>query len=134
MNDFRKESLFKALDYLNNAIEKEPDWAPLYAGLAELWMWMQQAGYEPPSVTAPKIYENLDKAMGLDQDLAEVHYLRAMIAHLVEWDWKKSEKEFLKTLAINPNDPSSRLLYSQLLLIMQRNQEALARKRAGGRP
>ncbi len=128
MNDFRKESLFKALDYLNNAIEKEPDWAPLYAGLAELWMWIQQAGYEPPSVTAPKIYENLDKAMELDQDLAEVHYLRAMIAHLVEWDWKKSEKEFLKTLAINPNDPSSRLLYSQLLLIMQRNQEALAQR------
>jgi serine/threonine protein kinase len=127
-NDSRKESLFKAVDYLNSAIEKEPDWAPLYAGLAELWMWIQQAGYEPPSVAAPKIYENLNKAMELDQDLAEVHYLSAMIAHLVEWDWEKSEKEFLKTLAINPNDSYSRLLYSQLLLILQRNDEALAQR------
>jgi len=128
VNDFRKESLFKALGYLNSAIEKEPDWAPLYAGLAEQWMWIQQGGYESPSVAAPKIYENLNKAMELDPDLAEVHYLSAMIAHLVEWNWEKSEKEFLKTLAINPNDSWSRLLYSQLLLILQRNDEALAQR------
>ncbi len=128
VNDFRKESLFKALGYLNSAIEKEPDWAPLYAGLAEFWMWIQLAGYESPSVAAPKIYENLNKAMELDPDLAEVHYLSAMIAHLVEWNWEKSEKEFLKTLAINPNDSWSRLLYSQLLLILQRNDEALAQR------
>ncbi len=127
-SDFRRESLFKALDYLNSAIEKEPDWAPLYAGLAELWMWIQQAGYESPSVAAPKIYENLNKAMELDPDLAEVHYLSAMIAHLVEWNWEKSEKEFLKALAINPSNALSRMLYSQLLLILQRNDEALAQR------
>ena len=91
-------------------------------------MWIQQAGYEPPSVAAPKIYENLNKAMELDPDLAEVHYLSAMIAHLVEWDWEKSEREFVRTLAINPNDSYSRLLYSQLLLILQRNDEALAQR------
>ncbi len=128
INDGRKESLFKALDFLDSAIEKEPDWAPLYAGLAELWMWIQQTGYEPPSVAAPKIYENLNRAIELDQDIAEVHYLKAMIAQLVEWDLEKSEKEFLRTLAINPNDPTSRLLYAQLLLILQRNQEALAQR------
>jgi adenylate cyclase len=126
VNDFSKESLFKALDYLNSAIEKEPDWAPLYGGLAELWMNIQLGGYESPSVAAPKISENLNKAMELDPDLAQVHYLSAMKAHWVEWNWEKSEKEFLKTLAINPNDSWARLLYSQLLLILQRNDEALA--------
>lgn len=126
--DFRRESLYKAIDYLKSAIEKEPDWAPLYAGLAEIWIWVQQAGYEQPSVVAPKIYENLNKALELDPDLAEVHYLNAMIGHLVEWNWEKSEKEFLRTLAINPNDSYSRLLYSQLLLIMQRKDEAFAQR------
>jgi TolB-like protein len=125
-NDTRKESLFKALEYLDSAIEKEPDWAPLYAGLAELWMWIQQVGYEPPSVAGPKILENLNKAMELDPDLSEVHYMSAMIAQLGEWNWEKSEIEFLKTLAINPNDSWTRLLYSQLLLILQRKGEALA--------
>jgi len=126
-NDFSRESLNKALEFLNSGVKKNPDWAPLYAGLIQVWMVIQQAGYEPPSVTAPKIFENLNKALELDPDLAEAHYFNAMIAHLVEWDWEKSEKEFLNALAINPNDALSRILYAQLLTtVLHRNDEALA--------
>jgi tetratricopeptide (TPR) repeat protein len=89
-------------------------------------MVIQQAGYESPSVTAPKIFENLNKALELDPDLAEAHYFNAMIAHLMEWNWEKSEEEFLKALAINPNDSLSRIIYSQLLAVLHRNDEALA--------
>jgi serine/threonine protein kinase len=127
-SDFTRESLYKAIDYLNSAIEKNPNWAPLYAGLAEVWIWIQQAGWEPPSVVGPKILENLNKAMALDPDLAEVHYQSAVIAQLVEWDWQKSEKEFLKSLAINPNNPLSRLMYAQLLLILNRGDESRAQR------
>jgi len=124
-NNYSKESLNKALEYLNSAIEKNPDWAPLYAGLAEIWIWIQQSGWEPPSVAGPKILENLNKAMELDPDLAEVHYQNAVIAQLVEWNWEKSEKEFLKALAINPNNALYRLMYAQLLLILDRDDESL---------
>ena len=127
-SDFTKESLYKAIEYLNSAIEKNPDWAPLYAGLAEVWIWIQQSGWEPPSVVGPKILENLKKAMALDPDLAEVHYQSAVIAQLVEWDWPKSEKEFLKSLAINPNNPLARLMYAQLLLILNRGDESRAQR------
>ena len=128
MSDFTKESLFKAVEYLNNAVEKNPEWAPLYAGLAEIWIWIQQAAWETPSVAGPKIVENLNKAMELDPDLAEVHYQSAVMAQLVEWDWEKSEKEFLKSLAINPNNPLARLMYAQLLLILNRHDESLAQR------
>ena len=107
-------------------IEKNPGWAPLYAGLAEVWLWIQQNGFEQPSVTGPLIIENLNKALALDQDLAEAYYLSALIAHLVDWDWAKSEKAFLRALAINPNDALSRGLYAQILLIQHRKEEALA--------
>jgi TolB-like protein len=127
-SDFTRKSLFKAIEYLNSAIEKNPKWAPLYAGLAEVWIWIQQAGWEQPSVAGPKIIENLNKAMELDPDLAEVHYQSAVIAQLVEWDWKKCEKEFLKSLAINPNNPLTRLMYAQLLLILNRPDESLAQR------
>jgi len=126
VNDFSKESLFQAVDYLNSAIEKEPDWAPLFAGLAELWVWIGQSEYESPSVTGPKIFENLNKALELDPDLALAQYLNAMVAQWVEWNWEKSEKAFLKALAINPSDSYTRLFYAQLLLILQRNDEAEA--------
>jgi len=66
--------------------------------------------------------------MELDPDLAEVHYQSAVIAQLVEWDWEKSEKEFLKSLAINPNNALSRLMYAQLLLILNRGDESLAQR------
>ena len=125
-NDFSRESLNKALEFLNSAVEKDPHWAPLYTGLTQVWMGIQQMGYEPPSVAAPKIFENLNKALELDPDLAEVHYFSAMIAHLMEWNWEKSEKEFLMALAINPNDSLSRVFYSQLLAVLHRNDEALA--------
>jgi adenylate cyclase len=127
--DFSKESLDKALDYLNSAIEKEPDWAPLYAGLANTWIGIQQMGYEPPSVSSPKIYENLNKAIELDPDLSDSHYLSGLIAHVMEWDWEKSEREFLKALAINPNDAQSRSLYAQLLCVLQRTGEGITQGR-----
>jgi TolB-like protein len=124
-DDFSRESLNKALEFLNSAVEKDPGWAPLYAGLIQVWMGIQQMGYEPPSVTSPKIYENLNKALELDPDLADVHYFSAMIAHLMEWNWEKSEKEFLKALAINPSDALSRIFYAQLLAVLHRYDEAL---------
>ena len=100
----------------------------MYAGLAEIWIWIQQEGWETPSVAGPKIVENLNKAMELDPDLAEVHGQNAVMAQLVEWDWGKSETEFLKSLAINPNDPFARLMYVQLLLILNRPDESLAQR------
>jgi TolB-like protein len=124
--DGRREAMNKALEFLTGAVEKNPRWAPLYAGLAEAWLWIQQNSFEPPDVAGPRIIENLNKALALDPDLAAAHYLSAMIAQLVEWDWEKSEKEFLKALAINPNDALSRGLYAQILLIQHRKEEALA--------
>ncbi len=125
--DFSREALDKALEFLNRGVAKNPDWAPLYAGLTEVWMVLQQFAYEPPAVAGPKVMENLNKVLELDPDIPEAHYFNAMIAHLVEWDWEKSEKEFLKALALNPNDSLSRIFYSQLLAAtLHRYDEGLA--------
>ena len=92
--DFSRDSLYKALDYLNSAVEKEPDWAPLYSGLAQVWIGIVNFGYASSSVASPKIYEYLNKALELDPDFSEYHYVSAMNAHLMEWNWEKSEREF----------------------------------------
>ena len=123
--DFSRDSLNKALKFLNNAIEKDPGWAPLYDGLANVWMGIQQNGFESPSVTSQKVYENLNKALELDPDLSDSHFISAEMAYLIEWNWEKGEREFLKALAINPNDVFSRIFYAQLLSILQRPDEAL---------
>ncbi len=123
--DFSRDSLNKALKFLNSAIEKDPGWAPLYDGLANVWMGIQQNGFESPSVTSQKVYESLNKALELDPDLSDSHFISGMMAYLIEWNWEKGEKELLRALAINPNDVFSRIFYAQLLSILQRPDEAL---------
>jgi serine/threonine-protein kinase len=90
-----------------------------------VWAHIAQMGYESPEITGPKIYENLNKALELDPNNAESHYANAMIAYVTEWNWEKSEMEFLKAIAINPNDAESRVLYGHLLGCLQRPGEAL---------
>ncbi len=123
-NDLSLESLNKARDYLNLAIEKDPNWAPLYAALAEVWAGLAQMGYESGEIAGPKILEYLNKALELDPDFPDAHYTSAVIAVWTEWDWEKGEREFLKALEINPNDVMSRILYSHLLWILKRYDEA----------
>jgi TolB-like protein len=125
MQDMSKEAVYKAMENLNSAIEKDPDWAPLYAGLAKVWIVIASFSYESNSVAYQNVYDNLDKALELDPNLTDGQYIRAMSTYLNEWNWDKSEKEFLKILAINPNDVTSRIYYAHLLSILQRFDEAL---------
>ena len=125
MGDFSEEAVYKAMENLNSAIEKDPDWAPLYSGLAKVWMATATMGFESSSVAYQNVYEYLDKALELDPNLTDGQYIRAMSAYLSEWNWDKSEKEFLKVLAVNPNDVTARIYYSHLLSILQRPNEAL---------
>lgn len=125
LEDGSKESLYKAMEYLTNAVTKDPDWAPLYSGLSMVWIAIAQMGYETPEIAGQEIYSNRNKALQLDPDLSDIHKADASMAYLVEWNWEKGEKMFLKALAINPNDAQSRALYGHLLCILQRPAEAL---------
>ena len=129
MEDMSKEAVYKALENLKSAIEKDPDWAPLYAGLAKVWMVIAQGGYDSASVAYQNVYEYLDKALELDPNISEAHFISGMSAYLYEWNWDKGEKELLKALAINPNDVLSRIYYAQLMVILQRPEEASAQGR-----
>jgi tetratricopeptide (TPR) repeat protein len=123
-DDLSLESLNKAQEYLNLAIEKDPEFAAPYAGLAQVWVGLAQMGFAAPEVAGPKIYENINKALELDPDFPNAHYNTAIIAVWTEWDWEKGEREFLKALEINPNDAMSRIYYAHLLYLLKRYDEA----------
>lgn len=121
-----KEPLEEALEYFNKAIEMDPEWAPPYAGVAQVWVGMAQMGFVAPQIAGPMIFENLNRALELDPEFADSHYTQALIAVWTEWKWDKGEREFLKALSLNPNDAKSRIYYSHLLMHLQRKEEALA--------
>ena len=119
LDDASKESLYKAREYLNRAVDKNPGWAPLYTGLTMVWASIAQMGFESPEITGPKIFENLKKALELDPDNADTRFTSGEMAFLAEWDWEKGEKELLKSLAINPSNAIARIIYAELLSILQ---------------
>jgi TolB-like protein len=123
-DDLSMESLTKALEYLNLAVEKDPAWAAPYAGIAQVWAGLAQMGFATHEIAGPKIFENLNKALELDPDFADSHFINAVIGVWVEWNWEKGEKEFLRALVLNPSDALSRVYYGHLLMILQRPEEA----------
>ncbi len=120
-----KNSLQKAKEYFNIAVEIEPEWAEPYAGLASVWGYQKQMSFISPSVATPKIYKNLNKALELDPNSSISHYAKATIAVWTEWNWEKGEEEFLRSLELNSSNALCRMFYAHLLGILHRNDEAI---------
>jgi TolB-like protein len=124
VGDLSPDALLKAKEYLEDAIKNAPDWAPLYSAMAITWLSMSATGAESPDIANPLVYENLNKALELDPEAENAHYISAFMARTFEWDWEKAESEFLKQIAINPNHALARLHYAAMLYALQRTEEA----------
>ncbi len=125
-DQFTGESIQLALDYFTKAIEIDPDWALPHAGVAYYWIAIRQKGFAPPSITIPRIYENLDKASKLDPNSAFVQYVSALASVWTELNWEKGEKELINVLEINPSDALCHVYYAHLLMSLKRDEEARA--------
>ncbi len=122
------EFMEKALEYFQRAIELEPEWADPYASLATVYGSFYVL---PKSVTLPLKYKYLNRAMELDPNSANVRYVKAGTAVWTEWDWEQGEREFLKSLELNPNNALCRLYYAHLLMILRRSDEAVHQANLG---
>jgi len=122
---FRPESLSLAIESFEKAIELEPGWADPYLGLSSVAMFKKQAGFGSYSENVTTAYKNLNKALELDPNSFESHNSKAGIAAWTEFDWEKSEKEFLKAIELNPSHARSHSFYAHVLTILRRTDEAL---------
>ena len=126
-----EESIKKALEYFQLAIDIDPEWADPYAGLANAWGLFSFFGILPRDVTTPNVNKYLNKALELDPNSAQAHYVKGIVATWGEWDWEQGEKEFLKSLELNSNNALCRLYYAHLLMMQRRFDEALKQAKLG---
>jgi serine/threonine-protein kinase len=117
------DDLKTALGYFNQAIEKDPNYALAYAGLASAYALFSEYTGLPSNEAMPKAEAAAKKALGLDTALAEAHAVLAIIKQW-EWNWTDSEIEFKRAIELDPNDPSTRNLYYNRLSCMGRFDEA----------
>lgn len=115
-----------AKKYFELAIEKDPKFAPAYAGIGGVWGGLMQMGLISPEEAGPKAMEALTKAIELDSTNAEVIYGQAGTNTWVLWDWEAGESAFKKALEINPNHAEAHAYYSHFLNILGRTKEAMA--------
>ena len=115
-----------ALSYFELALEKDPDYALAYVGVARVWGGRNQMGFTPPNEAVPKQREAVERALKLDDSLAEAHAALAALKTWGEWDWVSAERAFERALELNPNDAEARASYSHFLNQMRRPDEAMA--------
>lgn len=124
-NKRSEEGLKTAIRHFELAIEKDPHYALAWAGIADSYSLLGEFGNIPRKDLYPKAKEAVNKALEIDDRLAEVHTSLASILMLSEWDWANSEKEFKLALELNPNYATAHHWYSQWFLNMGRVEESL---------
>ncbi len=119
----------KAIQYFQQASEKDPAYAPAYSGLSDSYRMFGFLGPSAPREVMPKAEGAAIKALELDDRLAEAHAALAAVRYRYSWDWSGSEKEFRRALELNPNYAEGRRQYSVFLRTVGRPEEAIAEAR-----
>ena len=125
-NQLTDEGLKKSIEYLQKAIELDPNYALAYAGLASSIAPQAYRGTMTAREVEMKNKQLISKALELDDTLAEAHAALAEVKLFLEWDWEGAEREFKRTLELNPNEPLAHLIYPALLSVMGRFEESIA--------
>lgn len=125
LNKLTDEGFSKGLDHFQKAIELDPNYAPAYAGLAEAYNRLSGWNAISPHEGYPKARAAAEKALEIDDRLAEAHATLGLVKHFYDWDWPGAEKEFARAVAINPNSADAHLYLSYYLSTMGRFDESM---------
>jgi TolB-like protein/Tfp pilus assembly protein PilF len=124
-NRVNEEGLQRSIEYFEAAIRKDPEYAVAHAGLADSYSLLAFFGLRPPAELIPKAKAAALRALEIDDRLAEAHAALAGILKTHEWDWQASEREFLRSLDLNPHYSPGRRGYAALLAAMGRSIEGM---------
>jgi TolB-like protein/Flp pilus assembly protein TadD len=124
LNKFTPEGREKGLEYLNQAIEKDPADPLAYAGLALGYATIGHSIAPTPDAW-PRAREAALTALRLDEALAEGHAALADVKLYYEWDWEGAEKAFLRANELNPNLATNHFHYAWYHALFGRLDEAI---------
>jgi TolB-like protein/Tfp pilus assembly protein PilF len=119
-------NLNAALRYFELALEKDPSYAPGYTGVAGVWFARLVTSAASRNEVAAAAKAALDKALALDDTLADVHFRLGEYNTLITRDWAAADREFRRAIDLNPNQATTRSIYADYLAIVRRPDEALA--------
>jgi len=125
-NKWTEEGFYKAIEYFHQAVEKDPSYALAHAGVADSYVLLGWNSYLPPKDAFPKAKAAALTALQFDPDLGEAHTPLAAVFWLYDWHWPEAEKEFKRSLELNPAYPTANHWHAEYVMTMGRHAEAIA--------
>ncbi len=117
-------SLKKSIEYFEQAIAKDPEYALAYTGLADCHQLLAEYFAATPEEGFTKARDAAKKALVIDDELAEAHTSLAYTLAFYDWNWAGAEKEFKRALELDPNYATAHQWYGEFLVAMGRFDEA----------
>jgi TolB-like protein/DNA-binding winged helix-turn-helix (wHTH) protein/Tfp pilus assembly protein PilF len=127
-NKRTEQGFERAIDYFDQAIAKDPDYAQAYSGLADSYALLGdwEYGVLAPKEAFPKAKAAATKALKSDNTLGEAHASLAFCLDLFDWDWRSAEREFKRAITLNNSYATAHQWYAWHLLVTGRNDEGLS--------
>ncbi|MCM3874021.1 MAG: winged helix-turn-helix domain-containing protein [Pyrinomonadaceae bacterium] len=118
--------LEQGIQYFQQAIDTDPNYAPAYAGLADCYNMLVVYGASQPKEGFPKAKEAAIKALEIDESLAEAHSSLAFIKFRWDRDRVEAERGFRQAIELQPSYAPAHQWYSSYLVALERFDEAIA--------
>ena len=127
VNEFTKaDSLKKAQHLFEEAIQKDPNFALAYAGLADSYVYLAFAGALQKDQAYQSAKEALAKALELDDSIGEAYDTLGLLSWRFDWNWDAADREFNRAIALAPSYSCAHEDRAMFLGFMGRRDEALA--------
>jgi serine/threonine protein kinase/tetratricopeptide (TPR) repeat protein len=121
-----EQGMTKSIQYFEAAIEIDPNYALAYAGLADSYIILGFYGVLSPNEVMPKAKAAANKALELDDTLAEAHISRSYAQAAYDWNWSVAERGYKKAIKLNTNYATAHHWYGEYLALVGRADEASA--------
>ena len=126
-NQWTEDGFYKAIDYFQQAIAKDPAYALAYTGVADSYVLLGWNAYLPAKDAFPKAKAAATRAREIEPNLGEAHAPLAAVLWLYDWQWPEAQREFQRSLTLNPAHPTASHWYAECLMTMGRQAEAIER-------
>ncbi len=125
MNKLTPEGIQQGIQYFKKVLEIDPNSARSYAGIATCFANAGHFGFLPLAESFPEAKVAAQRALELDENLAEAHASMALVKLFYDWDWDGAERGFTRAIELNPNFAEAHTLYSWYLIARKRFPEAI---------
>ncbi|HEX8267702.1 MAG TPA: winged helix-turn-helix domain-containing protein [Pyrinomonadaceae bacterium] len=121
-----REGISKSIEYFNQAIEKDSNYALAYAGLGAAYSTSGWNDFLAPHEAYPKAKEAIGKALQLDDSIAEAHAVSGNIKRGYDWDLAGAENAYRRALELDPNNPTTYQWYGLNMAFVGRHDDSVA--------